>query len=156
MDLKQFPRTYSIEARVRRAIYALAMAPPALVIGGSLLQLAGLVIKPFAPAALLAMGFLAGLYALVISRSAKERVVLYEDGIEVLGGLFSARKLKRSEILGRRIIVASRYVWGPRYIIIPADKTVKELRLPPCLSVDKDFFSWMEEIPIIKNRGQGT
>jgi hypothetical protein len=150
VSLKQYPRAYSVDARTRHAIDAVAVAPLSLVIAVSLLQLAGLTNKVRTPFALFAMGILAVLYALVLSRSAHQRVILYEDGIEVLGW-FSARKLKRSEILGRQMGgTGPRNVHGAFYIIVPTDKAARELRLPRFLHMDKEFFSWMKEIPRMK------
>ena len=151
MNPKQYPRTYSVNARTRRALDAVAMAPLALVIAVSVLELAGLVNKALTPFVLFAMGFLAVLYTLLLSRSAHRRVILYEDAIEV-SGWFSARKLKRSEILGCRMGgTGPRNVHGSFYIIVPTDKDARELRLPRFLHVDKDFFSWMDGIPSVTN-----
>jgi len=77
------------------------MAPLALIIAVSLLDLAGLVNKALTPSALLAMGFLAGLYALLLSSVAHRRVILHEDSIEVIGW-FSARKLKAARFLAAK------------------------------------------------------
>jgi len=88
VNLKQFPRTYSVDARTRHAIDAVALAPLSLVIAVGLLQLAGLTNKVRTPFALFAMGILAVLYAVVLSHSAHQRVILYEDGIEVFGVVF--------------------------------------------------------------------
>jgi hypothetical protein len=100
------------------------------------------------------MGSLAGLYALLLSSVAHRRVILHEDGIE-LSGWFSGRKLKRSEILGRRKGgMDSRNVHGSFYVIVPADKAARELRLPRFLHVDKDFFSWLAGIPNIPSKGR--
>jgi hypothetical protein len=127
------------------------MAPLALVMAFSLLDVAGLVINAPTPIVLFAMGFLALLYGLLLSGSAHWRVILYEDGIEVLGW-FSARQLKLSEILGRRMGGTDpRNVHGSFFIIVPTDKAARELTLPPFLHVDKDFFSWMDRIPRVKN-----
>lgn len=101
-DPKQYPRTYSMDARTRRANEAIGLAPLALIIAVTLLDAAGLVDKAVTPLALLTMLFLAGLCALIVSRWTRRRVILYEDGIELLG-VFANRKLKRSEILGRRM-----------------------------------------------------
>jgi hypothetical protein len=151
MSLKQYPRAYSVDARTRRALDAVAMAPVALVIAVSLLDLAGLVNKALTPFVLFGMGFFAVLCALLLSRSAHRRVVLYEDSIEV-SGWFSARKLKRTEILGRRLGGTDpRNIHGSFYIIVPTDKDARELRLPRFLHVDKDFFSWMDKIPSVNN-----
>jgi hypothetical protein len=151
VNLKQFPRTYSVDARTRHAIDAVALAPLSLVIAVGLLQLAGLTNKVRTPFALFAMGILAVLYAVVLSHSAHQRVILYEDGIEVWGW-FSDRKLERPEILGRRMGgTGPRNVHGAFYIIVPTDNAARELRLPRFLHMDKEFFSWMKEIPNIKD-----
>jgi hypothetical protein len=155
MGLRQYPLVYSINARTRRANDAIGMAPVALVIALSLLDLVGLVDKSVTPSALLTMGFLAGLCALLVLRWTRRRVLLYEDGIELLG-LFSTRKLKRSEILGRRMggMDPRNAHGGSHYVIVPVDKAERVLRLPPDLNVDNDFRSWMDKIPkIAKGRG---
>jgi hypothetical protein len=127
------------------------MAPLGLVMAFGLLDVAGLVHNAPTPLALFAIGFLALLCGLLLSRSAHRRVILYEDGIEV-SGWFSARQLKLSEILGRRIGgLDPRNVHGSFFIIVPTDEAARELRLPRFLHVDKDFFSWMERIPSVKN-----
>jgi hypothetical protein len=126
------------------------VAPLALVIAVSLLDLAGLVNKAVTPLPLFAMGFFALLYALLFFRRTHRRVILYEDGIEV-SAWFSARRLRRSEILGCRMGgLDPRNAYGSFYIIVPMDKAARELRLPLYLHVDEDFFSWMKEIPSIK------
>jgi hypothetical protein len=126
------------------------MAPLALVIAVSLLDVAGLVNKAVTPLPLFAMVFFALLYALFFFRRTHRQVILYEDGIEV-SAWFSVRELKRSEILGRRM---GKLAWqaggGSFYIMVPTDKAARELRLPSFLHMDKDFFSWMEGIPSIK------
>jgi hypothetical protein len=150
VKLKQYPRAYSVDARTRRALDAVAVAPLALVIAVSLLDVAGLVNKALTPFALFAMGILATLYALLFSRSAHRRVILYEDGIDV-SAWFSVRELKRSEILGRRMGKLAWQAGGSSfYIMVPTDKAARELRLPSFLHMDKDFFSWMEGISSIR------
>jgi hypothetical protein len=121
------------------------------------LDLSGLVNKKATPSALLGVGLLTGLYALLLSSRVHRRVILHEDAIEVLGW-FSTRKLKRSEILGYRLKgkSARQAVGGRFYIIIPSDMAARKLRLPSFLNVDKDFFSWMDGIPKIKNEGRGA
>jgi hypothetical protein len=149
--LNKYPRTYSIGDATRRAFDAIGLAPLAFVTALSVLDVAGLVNNTVTPFRLLELGICATLYACLVSRSARRRVILYEGGIAV-SGLFSTRELKRSEILGRRM---GRLAWqaggGSFYIIVPADSATKELRLPAFLHMDKDFFSWMGRIPKIKN-----
>jgi len=141
-----------MDARTQRALDAVAMAPLGLVIGISILDLVGLVYKPLAPSALVSMVLFAVICALSGYQHTHRRVILYEDSIEV-AGWFSSRKLKRSEIRGyRHKGLPARQAYGSNfYIIFPADKSARVLRLPPFLHTDKDFFSWLEGIPKIKN-----
>jgi hypothetical protein len=150
-DLKQYPRTYTVDARTRRDLDAIAIALPALFICIIGLHLVGIVPKNnnVTLPDLLAIGLVLGLLAFLGISRTHRRVVLYQDRIEILGW-FSARRLKRSEILGRRMGYA-----GPRfgpafYIIVPVDRSARVLTLPSALHVDKDFHSWMSEIPSIK------
>jgi hypothetical protein len=152
MGTKQYPRVYFVEARVRHAGNAIALSPLALIISVGFLSLAGLTYKAVTPSALLVMCFLAGLWALLLASPAHRRVVLHEDGIEVLGW-FSARKFNRGEILGRRM-EGTRSVYGvAHYVIVPVDKAARVLRLPSCLHVDEDFRSWMDGIPKVTKNG---
>jgi hypothetical protein len=106
----------------------------------SLLDATGLVNMAVNPLALLATAFLAGLFALLVSRWTRRRVTLYEDGIEV-SGLFSIRKLKRSEILGRRMggTDPRSARGGSHYVIVPMGEAVRELRLPPSSKCGQGF-----------------
>jgi hypothetical protein len=101
------------------------------------------------------MCFLAGLWALLLARPVHRRVVLHDDAIEVLGW-FSAHKLNRCEILGRRMggTDPRNAHGGPHYVIVPMDKTERVLRLPPDLKMDEDFRAWMESIPKITEGGR--
>lgn len=146
--MKQYPRVYIVDARVRRAGNAIALSPLALTISVGFLSLAGLTYKPVTPSALLVACFLAGLWALLLASPAHRRVVLHEDAIEV-SGWFSARKLNRSEILGRRMEGTDprNARGGAHIVIVPVDGAVRVLRLPSYLHVDKDFQSWMDGIP---------
>ena len=153
MSLNQYPRVYSTDARARRDKEAIGLAPLGVIIAVSLLQAAGLVYKPFPPLALFAAAVLAGLCALLNSRWTRRRVILHEDGIELLG-VFSNRKLNRSEILGRRMggTDPRNAHGGAHYIIVPIDKAVRVLRLPP-LKMDEDFRAWMKSVPKITEGG---
>jgi len=148
MDTKQYPRVYIVDARVRRAFLAIALAPLALTISVGFLSLAGLTYKPVALYALVVACFFAGLWAVLLASPSRRRVVLHEDAIEVLGW-FSARKLNRSEILGRRRggTDPRNAHGGAHIVIVPTDKAIRVLRLPSSLKVDKDFQSWMDGIP---------
>lgn len=157
MGLKQFPRVYSTDARTRRANEAIGLAPLAIIIAVGLLDAAGLVNKAITPLALLAMAVLAALCALLVSRWTRRRVILYEDGIE-LSGVFSTRKLNRSEILGRLMggTDPRNAHGGAHYVIVPMDKAERVLRLPPSLKMDEDFQAWMESIPKITKGGRSN
>jgi len=123
-DFKQYPRMYGVKARTRRDLDAIAISLPAVVICITVLQVVGLTALndqaslPY----LLPMCFVFGLLAVLGISRTHRRVVLYQDGIEVLSW-FSARKLTRSEILGRRM---GKLAWqaggGSFYIIIPKDR----------------------------------
>jgi hypothetical protein len=67
--LNKYPRTYSVDSRTRRALDAVAIAPLALISAISLLDLVGLVNNAVTPFDLLALGFFAGIYAFLISRT---------------------------------------------------------------------------------------
>jgi hypothetical protein len=84
------------------------------------------------------MDFSAARFALLISSRANRKVILYQDAIEVCGW-FSTRKLRRDEILGRRMGPISAQGGGSYYIIVPADESAGELGLPPHMTVDKVF-----------------
>jgi hypothetical protein len=149
---KQYPLAYSVDARTRSAVDAVAMAPFAVIISVGFLSLAGLTYKPVTPPAVFVMCFLAGLWALLLASRAHRRVVLHEDAVEVLGW-FSTRKLNRSEILGRRWMDSRSPYGGSHYSIVPVDKAARVLRLPSHLHVDENFRSWMEGIPKVTKGG---
>jgi hypothetical protein len=87
------------------------------------------------------------LFALLISPRANRKVILYQDAIEVRGW-FSTRKLRRDEILGRRMgRISAPGGGGSYYIIVPADESAGELGPPPHMTVGKVFSSWMSDIP---------
>jgi hypothetical protein len=150
--MKPYPLVYSVDARFRRASNAIALSPLALVISLGCLSLAGLTYKPVASSTLVVMFFFTGLWAVGLASPAHRRVVLYEDSIEVIGW-FSSRKLRRSEILGRRMGGTQSVYGPPHYVVVPADKTVRVLSLPPSLEMDKDFRSWMDRIPEVPKGG---
>lgn len=130
---------------------ATVTAPLGIVVGVSMLYMFGFT-QNVTPFGLFVAGVLAVLVAFLGRRVNRRRVVLYEDGIVVLGA-FSTRTLKRNEILGRRM---GKLAWqaggGSFYIIVPADRDAKELRLPPFLALDKYFFSWMKGMPMIESK----
>jgi hypothetical protein len=126
-ESKKYPRTYSLDARTRRAFIAIGVAPLALVIAVAILKMTGVVSNTLSSIALLSAGLVAGLYGLIISGSVHRRVILYEDGITVWSW-FSSRRLSRSEILGKRM---GKLAWQ----VVPVDRSAKELRLPPFLHV---------------------
>jgi hypothetical protein len=154
--MKPYPLVYSVGARFRRASNAIALSPLALAISVGFLSLAGLTYKSVAPSALLMMSFFSGLWAVVLASPAHRRVVLHEDAIEVIGW-FSARKLNRSEILGRRMEGTQSAYGPPHYVIVPMDEAVRVLGLPSRLRVDNDFRWWMDGIPKVpKDRGANS
>ena len=160
--LKGYPRTYSVNARTLRALDAISIIPVAVLIAVGCLFLIKrvlhlpVIVGTMSPFVALVMFSLAGLYALFFCNVNHRRVILYENGIAVRSW-FSTRKLNRSEILGRRM---KKLPWqaggGSYYVVVPADRTSRELRLPAFLHVDEDFYSWMKAIPVIRNKDSGV
>ena len=150
----QYPRTYTVNLRARRAIDAISVGLitvfAALTIFGSVRPNAR---RVAAPSGLLAIGGI-GVVALGASWRAHQRVTLYEDGIEVQSW-FSVRQLKRSQILGSRMGKLAWQAGGSSYyIIVPSDTSTRELQLPAFLHVDNEFFSWMAAIPRLPDHGR--
>jgi len=150
---KPYPRTYSVHASTLRGLDAAATIPLALVIAFSILQLAVPMAEPVSGIDLFVAGFIAALYTVLLCNLNHRRVILYEDGIAVRSWV-SSRRLNRTDILGRRM---GRLAWqaggGSSYIIVPVDKSAKELRLPPFLRLDTHFHSWMKGIPLLGKQG---
>jgi hypothetical protein len=91
-----------IEPAARRFAWGVALLLPAIGVGGTLLQLAGVIHRSLSPAGMLANS--GGLLAISLSIwwGASRRVTLFSDAIEVSDWL-SSRKLRRDEIRSRRI-----------------------------------------------------
>jgi hypothetical protein len=142
---KQYPRTYQMDASTRRFYRGMAIVLVALAVV-PLLHLTGTV-GPRSPLALavIEVAFLA--IPVWISFVTSRRVILYEDAIEVAGWLSTAR-LRRDEILGRRM--SRGYRGGSYYIVVPHDRGARELKLPPFLHTDELFRAWMKNVPQLK------
>jgi hypothetical protein len=68
-----------------------------------------------------------------------------------VAGWFSSRKLTRGAILGSRMgKLPKRASNLLPYIIVPVEAGKRELKLPPLLHVDKDFYGWIKTIPEIR------
>ncbi len=143
---KQYPRTYQMDASTRRfyrgmaiVLFALAVAP--------LFHLTGIIDGPRSHLALavVEVAFLA--IPVWISFLTARRVILYEDAIEVAGWLSTA-KLRRDEILGRRM--SRGYRGGSYHVVVPLDRGARELKLPPFLHTDELFRAWMKTVPQLK------
>lgn len=68
-----------------------------------------------------------------------------------MAGWFSTRKLTRGVILGSRMGKLPKRAGNllPD-IIVPVEAGKRELKLPPLLHVDKDFYAWIKTIPEIR------
>lgn len=157
MKLEQYPRVYSVDARTRRDVHAIALSVLAFTVALTVLRFTGLTSKAVTPSALLVMVVVAGIWALLLSSPFHRRVILHEDGIEVKGW-FSTRKLNRSEILGCYIggTDPRNPFGGAHYVIVPMDKAERVLRFPPHLKMDEDFRAWMETVPKIVESGRSN
>jgi len=147
-----YPRVYKVDKATRRFFYGFAIFL-VVFLGLTLLNLLGVMKKP-APLLGSALGDAAVAVIAVISVvSVERRVVLHEDAIEV-AGVFSSRRLSRSEIRGRRVGKVPK-LGASYYILVPADGSKPELKLPPFLHIEKCFFGWMSAIPEV-TRAQRT
>jgi hypothetical protein len=144
---KDYPRTYQMDKSARRFVHWFGIFLVVFFLGMTPLHLFGVMKNPMSPLTLTLTDALVIASVIWASLRANRRVILHEDAIEV-AGRFVTRKLSRSEILGRRM---GKLAWqaggGSYYIIVPADGSKKELRLPPFLNVDESFFAWMKAIP---------
>jgi hypothetical protein len=146
-SLEGYPRTYQMERNARRFHNGFAIFLPTFFLVMTVLHATGFMDHPIPLRQNLAMDSLALLFGLFISSRANRKVTLSTDAIEVRGW-FSTRRLECGEILGRRVgQISARGGGGSFYIIVPANKNLRELKLPPYLNVDKFFFSWMSDIP---------
>jgi hypothetical protein len=143
---KRYPRTYQMHVIPRRGQKVTAIFFLTFVAVG-LLHLTGILEPPRSRLALALGEIPIAAFSIWYWFSAHRRVILYENAIEVEGWL-SSRKLRREEILGRRMERPS--VGISIYVIVPIDKSERDLKLPPWLAMDKFFFSWMKTIPQIK------
>jgi hypothetical protein len=76
-----------------------------------------------------------------------ERVILYSNGIEVVGW-FSRQKLMREEIRGYRIgRIRGRAGTVPYFILVPLDQNGEELALPEWLHFQRLFMKFISDIP---------
>jgi hypothetical protein len=114
------------------------------------IHLLRLIRNPIPPLSLALIDIVVVAGAVWMSSRAGRRVILEENSIEV-AGWFGTRKLGRGEIRGRRMGKLPKRVGSSSfYIIVPADASQPELKLPPLLHVDKYFFDWLETIPQIR------
>jgi hypothetical protein len=143
---KRYPRAYQMDVIPRSVQKGTAILVFTCVAVG-LLHVAGILEPPRSSLALALVLIPIAALSIWYWFSAHRRVILYENAIEVRG-LLSSRKLRREEILGRRMERPS--VRISIYVIVPIDKSERELKLPPWLPMDKFFFSWMKTIPQIK------
>jgi hypothetical protein len=142
-----YPRTYQTSRNALWFNKGFAIFLPGFFFVMTILHAVGFMRHPLPLKTMLWMDFSAALSALLISSRANQKVILYQDAIEVRGWL-STRKLRREEIHGRRMgRISAQGGGGSCYIIVPADESAGELGLPPHMTVDKLFFSWMGDIP---------
>jgi hypothetical protein len=146
-DPIQFPRTYTMDPSTIKFFHRLSIFLIALFASLTLLNLAGIIRPSRTPLDLMVTNIPAAALAILVYVGGNRRVTLYENSIEVREW-GRARKLRREEILGRRMGKLPKQVGsGSYYIMVPADPGNKEMKLPPLLHVDKLFHAWMNNIP---------
>jgi hypothetical protein len=147
-DPSDYPRTYRAGATMRRAVRWVAVLLLAIVACSFALSVTGIVSNRNSPLFLIFDAVLLGGFALYLLCDVDQRsVTLHADAIEI-SGLFSSRRLARTDILGRRIAAAQPRI-GAVYRLAPKDETARDIRLPPFLQPDKFFHAWMHDIPRI-------
>jgi hypothetical protein len=148
-DEKRFPRTYQMDATARRFSKGVAIFLFGFVVV-PIFHLTGILEPPRSRLAVALVAFPFAALLVWMWFFVDRRVTLYENAIEVAGWP-STRKLTREEILGRRMgKLPLRAGGGSYYIIVPLDRSKRELKLPPFLHMDELFFSWMKTLPRVK------
>ena len=104
------------------------------------IHLLRLIRNPIPPLSLALIDIVVVAGAVWMSSRAGRRVILEENSIEV-AGWFGTRKLGRGEIRGRRMGKLPKRVGSSSfYIIVPADASQPELKLPPPFTRGQIFF----------------
>jgi len=142
-----YPCTYKVDRTTRRFVHGFGIFLVAFFLVMTPLHLLGAMKHPLSLFQLALIDVSVAAFVVWASLRVERRVTLYEDGIEVAGWSYS-RKLRRDQILGRRM---GKLAWqaggGLYYIIVPSDRQKRELKLPVFLYVDKHFRAWIKEIP---------
>jgi hypothetical protein len=124
-----------------------ALMTPVHLLGSHLF---GLIPKPMDGGSLVfADSFLIALATFLYWTSFQKAVL--DDQKIVVDWPFWIRELKRSEIAGWRTRQFSRYP-GLSYVIVPADRKKRDLRLPANLQVDGYFHDWLKTLPDLTGR----
>lgn len=145
-----YPRTYQMDRKTSRVVTRITIFIFGFFLLVTIADVTGLVAHP-PPLGLSLLGN--GAFFLLLGAvfyQSDLKVILYEDAIEAKGW-FSARKLRREEILGWRMVTRGYPARISRYVITPTDRSGRKLVLPPFLHVDEAFHSWMKSIPYAKN-----
>jgi len=141
---ESFPRMYRVDARTRRIVNCFLLFFVGLFVLLTALQLARTNSRQVPLQNLILTDLGVALLAVWLGSSYNKRVILYRDGIKVVGW-FSSRKLNRDEIRGWRTSASARY--GGFGYILDAVNRKRSLALPPCLHTDAVFRNWIKTVP---------
>jgi hypothetical protein len=142
-----YPRTYRIDQSTCRFFEGLAFFLVVLFSIATCLQLMRVFARPLSHRDLAWIDLSVALFALWCVWWAKRLVVLDEQSIEMTGW-FWKRKLRRDEISGIRMgHLPYTYGGSSYYIVVAADRSKKNLNLPPFLHTDQQFQSWIQTLP---------
>lgn len=145
-DLSGHPRTYGMDRATRRFARSIALCLVLIAMIGIIGQSAGMIHRSLSPTGLVFLGVTLGGIAVVIWVGTGRRVIIHADTIQVTGWA-GARALTRDQILGWRMGHGGRFGDTPFYIVVPRNRTERELKLPLYLKTDRLFQDWMNSIP---------
>jgi len=135
-----YPRTYRYSPALRAFIYVIAVA----MMGGGVWAASLQIRQPSSPTILLWVGLTAFCLGLSMASScAVSCLTLRADAIEVRG-LFSTRRLRRDEILGRRLLPTR---GKPIQVLVP--RSGRQLRLDSGYKRDSVLEAWIAALPDI-------
>lgn len=143
-DSPAWPRTYGVSLGWKLILVPLGVLFAAAGVGGFVFLASSahdLGLQTWATlfASAITLGF-AGLGVYIVASALKYRVVLAEDGVELLQP-FRSRRLSRAEIQGHRTL---RPQQGPRILVlVPRNPAVRKLKISRILKTDPTFDAWV-------------
>ncbi len=138
------------DLRTRKTVTTIVSIFLIVVALAVVLSILGVIRNPNPPSTLVAIA--AALVTggtLLIASIERGRVILGPDAVEVRGAVWPARRIGRSDIVGRRFHGAG---WrSPMYHIL-VTRQGREVRLPPYLEHNRALQQWLATIPLMSTK----